>query len=58
MLSALDKSKNKTIQEVCDIADVSRGTFYYQFNRDPEFRREVLIQQREVLTQQLSGIRV
>ncbi len=55
-LEAFDKSKTKSISDVCRITGFTRGTYYFHFYKDAEFRKQVFIKQQEKLTSAIAAI--
>lgn len=54
LLEAFDKSETKSISEVCRVAGISRFVFYYHLKADVDFRRAVIIKQKEKLNARLA----
>ena len=56
ILDAFDQSEKKSISDVCQIAGITRSTFYFHFDKDMNFRRQVLEKQREHLAQKIAAV--
>jgi AcrR family transcriptional regulator len=55
LIEALESSKTKTVSDICRIAGVDRSTYYYQFRKDADFRRQIFEKQREHLTEKIAA---
>lgn len=56
LLSAFSQSKTGVIADICKLAGVTVGTYYFHFYKDPKFRLEVFKKQRERLTAEIDAI--
>ncbi len=56
LLNAFNKSENKKMSEACRIAGVTPSTFYFHYDNDPDFRRQVLEKQLEHLAEKIAAV--
>lgn len=54
LLNAFGKSETKSIVDLCRIAGVTRGTFYFHYYKDADFRKEFFTKQKEHLTEKIA----
>ncbi len=50
LIKAFDRSKSKSVADMCRIAGVSRVIFYYHCKNDETFRRQIITKKAEHLT--------
>ncbi|HXH69796.1 MAG TPA: hypothetical protein VNI60_05550 [Pyrinomonadaceae bacterium] len=53
LLDALDKSKTKSVLSICRAVNIQPTTYYYHFNKDANFKRQIIEKQCKHLAKQI-----
>lgn len=56
LIEAFNKSESMSVTETCRIANVTRGTYYFHFYKDADFRREMLTRQQHRMAEKIAKI--
>ncbi|MCA1623162.1 MAG: hypothetical protein LC768_06785 [Acidobacteria bacterium] len=55
LLEAFDKSETKTVLSICRAVKIQPTTYYYHFNKDADFKRQIIEKRREHLAGQIAA---